>query len=61
MGTMPPDELLKLWKLEKLPPEMAIGHLLLSKTIETLDLKVFKLRADVDGLTREHGSPPHIR
>jgi len=28
MGTIPPSELLKLWQLEKITLEMAIGHLI---------------------------------
>lgn len=28
MGTLPPSELLRLWKLEKLTVEMAIGQIL---------------------------------
>jgi hypothetical protein len=60
MSTMPPDELLKLWKLEKLPLEMAMGHVLqnlakMQATIETLETSFYKLRSDVDGLIAHTG------
>ena len=43
MGTITPSELLKLWKLEKLSVEMAVGHILqnlvnMHTTIEMVDL-----------------------
>jgi len=60
MGTITPSELLKLWKLEKLSVEMAVGHILqnlvnMHTTIETADASLYKLRADVDGLMAHTG------
>ena len=64
MGTITPEELLKLWKLEKMPVEMAIGHILqnlvnMRTTIESTDTTLYKLRADVDGLMAHTGTRPH--
>ncbi len=68
MGTLPADELLDLWKLEKLPLEMAMGHVLqhltrLSKTVQALDLKTYQLDESIDGLikSKKNGSPPLTR
>jgi len=63
MGTITPEELLKLWKLEKMPVEMAIGHILqnlvnMRTTIESTDTTLYKLRADVDGLIAHTGTRP---
>ncbi len=63
MGTITPDELLKLWKLEKVTVEMAIGHTLqnlvkLHTAIETLDTTLYGLRGDVDGLIAHTGIKP---
>ena len=51
MGTLPPDELLRLWKLEKLPVEMAIGQILqhLVEMYAATD-NLHKLRTDVNRL-----------
>ncbi len=62
MGTMTPSELLKLWKLEKLSVEMAVGHILqnlvnIHTANETADASLYKLRADVDGLMAHTGMP----
>ena len=62
MGTMTPSELLKLWKLEKLSVEMAVGHILqnlvnMHTAIEIADASLYKLRADVDGLMTHTGTP----
>ncbi len=55
MGTVSPAELLKLWALEQVTLEMAIGHLIqnqvrLDKTIQAINLSNSNLRADVDSL-----------
>jgi hypothetical protein len=60
MGTVSPEELLDLWKLEKMPLEMAMGHVLqnlvnLNALIETTDTAFYKLRADVDDLVAHTG------
>jgi hypothetical protein len=60
MGTIAPDELLDLWKLEKMPLEMAMGHVLqnlvnLNALIEATDTTLYKLRADVDDLVVQTG------
>ena len=66
MSTMPPDELLKLWKLEKLPLEMAMGHVLqnlvrMQTTIESHDASLYTLRGHVDGLMAHTGMEPRSR
>ncbi len=66
MGTITPDELLKLWKLEKVTVEMAIGHTLqnlvkLHTAIETLDTTLYGLRGDVDGLIAHTGTSPRSK
>jgi hypothetical protein len=63
MGTMPPQELLKKWQLEKVTVEMAIGHLIQSlvklyKTVEKLSISIYNLRADVDSLIAHTGMSP---
>ena len=55
MGTVTPTELLRLWELEQVTPEMAIGHLIqnqinLDKAIQAANLSRSGLRADVDSL-----------
>jgi hypothetical protein len=60
MGTIAPEELLDLWKLEKMPLEMAMGHVLqnlvnLNALIEATDTAFYKLRADVDDLVAHTG------
>jgi site-specific recombinase len=60
MGTMAPDELLNLWKLEKLPVEMAVGHILqnlvkIRTDIDATDTSLYKLQADVDDLVAHTG------
>jgi hypothetical protein len=60
MGTVSPEELLDLWKLEKMPLEMAMGHVLqnlvnLNALINTTDTAFYKLRADVDDLVVHTG------
>ena len=63
MGTITPDELLKLWKLEKMTVEMAIGHILqnlikVHAATETLDTSLYGLRGDVDALMAHTGAKP---
>ena len=63
MGTITPDELLKLWKLEKVTVEMAIGHILqnlikVHAATETLDTSLYGLRGDVDALMAHAGIEP---
>ncbi len=60
MSTVTPEELLKLWKLEKVTVEMAIGHTLqnlvkVHAAIETLDTSLYGLRSDVDALMAHTG------
>lgn len=66
MGTMSPDELLSLWKLEKMPVEMAMGHVLQNLVevyvdIKALDASLYKLQGDVDGLIARTGTKPHSK
>ncbi len=66
MSTMPPSELLKLWTLEKVTVEMAIGHILqnLVKTqtsAKSRDTSLYKLRGDVDDLLAHTGTTPRSR
>ncbi len=61
MSTMPPDELLKLWTLDKLPLEMAMGHVLqnlvkVQASLETLKTSSHKLQGNVDGLLAHTGA-----
>ena len=46
MATVTPTELLKAWKREEMPSDMAIGHVLQNLVI---------LRADIDRLIRHIG------
>jgi len=60
MATLPPNELLSLWKLEQMPIEMSIGHVLqnLVKLHSDLDAHhsaLYHLRADVDRLIADAG------
>jgi len=60
MGTMPPNELLRLWKLEKLPTEMAIGHILqnlvrIEDVQNTFSSTVYEVKADINCLSRPKG------
>ena len=58
MGTLPPDELLRLWKLEKLPVEMAIGQIL-QHLVEMYAAtnNLHKLRTDVNRLMAARVAP----
>ncbi|MFQ5434860.1 MAG: hypothetical protein ACE5FD_08285 [Anaerolineae bacterium] len=60
MGTVSPKELLKLWQLEKLTPEMAVGHIIqnlvhIQKAVDATNTAFFTLRADVDELVQHVG------
>jgi hypothetical protein len=66
MGTLHPQELLKQWELEKIPHEMATGHTLqnlakIQQTIETINLTLYGLRADVDSLIAHTGMKPNAK
>jgi len=56
MSTIPSSELLRLWKIEKLPIERAIGHILqnltnIQKSVDVINTAYFSLCADVDNLS----------
>ncbi len=66
MSTMTPDELLKLWTLEKVTIEMAIGHILQNlvkaqTNAQSRDTSLYKLRSDVDDLLAHTGITPRSR
>lgn len=53
MSTITPQELLKRWKLEQIPVEMAMGHVLQNLVqqqtlIDSLTLALNKLRLQLD-------------
>lgn len=55
MGTVSPDELLRLWELEQITLEMAVGYLIQNqvkhdKAIQAANLSRSSLRADIDSL-----------
>lgn len=57
MGTISSKELLKLWKLEKLTVEMAIGHIIqnlvnIQKTVDLTNTEIFTLWADMNDLAK---------
>ena len=63
MGTMHPQELFKQWELEKIPHEMATGHSLqnlvkMQQAIDTFNITLYNLRADVDSLIAHTGMKP---
>ena len=62
MGTLPPQELLKEWTLEKITVEMATGHSLqnlvqIQQTVDAIQTTLRKLRTDVDSLIAHTGMP----
>ncbi len=66
MGTMPPQKLLKKWKLEDLTLEMAIGHILqhlvkILTTLAAINITLCNLRADVDSLIAHTGMKPNSK
>ena len=55
MGTVPPDELMKLWRQGKMDPEMAVGHLTQNQVkqedvFQSANLTVYRLKAEIDRL-----------
>lgn len=63
MSTVTPEELLRLWKLENIPLEMAMGHVLQNlvkqqKAQDALNQMIANLRADVDRLIAHTGLTP---
>jgi hypothetical protein len=66
MATLPPQELLNLWKLEQLPLEMGMGHVLqnlvkLSSELEVHTSTLYQLRADVDRLIAHTRLPSSVK
>jgi len=64
MSTVTPEELLKQWKLESIPLEMAMGHVLQNlvkqqTAQEALNLALLNLCADVDRLIAHTGLTPN--
>ncbi len=64
MGTIPPQDLLQQWTLEKLTVEMATGHTLqhlvkIQRAIEAMQISLRNLRADVDRLLAHTGMKPN--
>lgn len=64
MGTVKPDELLRLWSLGKATAEMVIGHLIQNlvkqqTAIQNINLTLYNLRADVDSLIAHTGMKPN--
>ena len=60
MSTVTPEELLRLWKLENIPLEMAMGHVLQNlvkqqKAQDALNQMISNLRADVARLIAHTG------
>jgi hypothetical protein len=65
MGTLPPQDLLKEWTLEKLTVEMATGHSLqnlvkIQQTIDAIQIILRNLRTDVDSLITHTGMKPNL-
>ena len=66
MGTVTPAELLRLWTLEQVTVEMVVGHLIQNlvkqqTALETTNLTLYNLRADVDSLIAQSGMKPSVR
>ncbi len=64
MATLPPDELLKQWKLEQLPLEMSMGQVLqhlvkLYSDLAAQHTTQANLRADIDRLIAHTSLPPN--
>jgi len=59
MSTVTPTELLKLWKLENMQPEMAVGHIL--QNLVKLQTILVDLRADIDRLIAHTRLPPNAK
>lgn len=63
MGTLPPSELLKKWRLKTMTVEMAVGHILqhlvkIVTALSALNITLYNLRADVDSLIAHTGMSP---
>ena len=66
MSTVTPQELLKLWKLEQVSVEMALGHILQNlvkaqASAENRATSLYKLRSDVDDLLAHTGITPRSK
>lgn len=66
MATLTPNELLRQWKLEQLPMEMSIGHILQNLVVqqtnhESFQQSLLKLRMDVDRLLAYTKLPPNVK
>jgi hypothetical protein len=66
MSTHAPHSLLKLWKLEQLPTEMAIGHILqnlvtMQETIDTFRRTLTRLGATVSIDSSQQGREESIQ
>ena len=66
MGTLPPQDLLKEWTLEKLTVEMATGHTVqnlvkLQQAIDAINITLYNLRADIDSLIAHTGMRPNAK
>jgi hypothetical protein len=66
MGTITPNELLRLWELEKITIEMAVGHVLqnmvkMQTAQDTCNITLYNLRADVDSLIAHTGIKPNLK
>jgi hypothetical protein len=64
MGTIHPQELLKQWELETISVPMATGHSLqnlvkMQQAIDTINLTLYNIRADVDSLIAHTGMKPN--
>lgn len=59
MSTVTPAELLKLWTVEHIPSEMAVGHIL--QNLVKLQTMVGDLRADVNRLIIHTKLPPNAK
>jgi len=66
MSTITPQELLNKWKLEQIPVEMAMGHVLQNlvqqqTAIESLFLATSKLSTQLDNLMSYNSSSPVVK
>lgn len=66
MSAVPPQELLKAWKLESLTNEMTLGQVLQNlvsqqTALETLKASFASLRVDVDRSIAHTRLPPNIK
>lgn len=66
MATLSPEELLRLWAAERLPPDMAIGHMLQNlvlqqATLTTLQSALNRLRIEGQDASNARQDPPPPR